>query len=829
MKPFPTLLLLTLLAPASEPARGQHADRELHGELFSIEKGEQNPTFLPGVRVTVREFGNSALTNDQGRFRIPLPAAVLPGQEVTLRHDKTGYAICSPLFGKQLVPALPTTVVEIRMLPAGSKLFWTHERIEEFLTRTADESAKQFKGPHGGETDLSPYIQELGRHYGFTPDEIRREIGQWMETARTDLTDFRKQGMVAFAEKNFRLAGEHFGRSADEQARQGAEKFRTSAQDRELSGDSYSNALDFGQALQAYQTALKALNVYHDGLGDLGLKAYPEYAADVQNLSFKVATVKSNLGIRVAGPDSHRYLEEAIQAYQGQIAQIPKVSDPQGWARIQNDLGNALASLGERQGGTAGAPRLAEAVQAYREALTVYTRNALPQDWATTQNNLGNALASLGERQGGAAGVGRLAEAVQAYREALTVRTPDHLPQDWARTQDNLGIALVSLGERQGGAAGAPRLDEAVQAYREALTVFTRDDLPQDWATTQNNLGIALASLGRRQGGAEGVGRLDEAVAAYREALTIRTRDHLPQQWARTQNNLGAALQGLGERQGSAAGAGRLTEAVAAYREALTVFTRDDLPQQWALTQNNLGAALMSLGEQQGGAAGAGRLAEAVQAYQLALTVFTRQGLSQQWAMTQHNLGNALASLGEQQGGAAGAGRLAEAVQAYQLALTVRTRQGLPQQWARTQSNLGNALQTQIRLHGFPKGLEQVDRLSQAEGLRDDPVAQASLQTLALVGSVAAERHAEASRTFTNLVALVERQPDDFHLVWDWTPLRELLAESKVPALATRRASLQKLIDAVARENKAAILAGLKELQAAFRARAEGPKKPAAP
>ncbi|HMB02832.1 MAG TPA: hypothetical protein VKP69_03720, partial [Isosphaeraceae bacterium] len=78
-----------------------------------------------------------------------------------------------------------------------------HERIEEFITRTANESAKQPKDPRGGETDLSSYIHELGRHYGFTPDEIKQEIGKWMEVARKDSNDFRKQGMVAFAEKRF--------------------------------------------------------------------------------------------------------------------------------------------------------------------------------------------------------------------------------------------------------------------------------------------------------------------------------------------------------------------------------------------------------------------------------------------------------------------------------------------------------------------------------------------------------------------------------------------------------------------------------------------------
>ena len=225
-----------------------------------------------------------------------------------------------------------------------------------------------------------------------------------------------------------------------------------------------------------------------------------------------------------------------------------------------------------------------------------------------------------------------------------------------------------------------------------------------------------------------------------------------------------------------------------------------------------------------GGPEGQRRLNEAVEAYRQALTVYTRDDLPQDWATTQNNLGTTLRDLGERLGGPEGQRRLNEAVEAYRQALTVRTRDDLPQDWAQTENNLGLALQIQVRLGGFPAGLEQVDRLAQAEGIRDDPVAQASLQTLAIVCHVATHQDAEASRAFARLVALVERQPADFHLVWDWTDLRDHLANSKAPPIPARREPLRKLLDAVSRDhNKAAILAGLKEVQAAFPARAEEP------
>ena len=114
------------------------------------------------------------------------------------------------------------------------------------------------------------------------------------------------------------------------------------------------------------------LGTYKDSLGPLGIKTYPEHTVDVQRITFKSANARKGLGERVAGPDSRRYLEEAVREYLGLIAQVPRSSDPRRWATTQNNLGVALGALGQRLGGAEGQRRLNEAVEAYRQALTVY-------------------------------------------------------------------------------------------------------------------------------------------------------------------------------------------------------------------------------------------------------------------------------------------------------------------------------------------------------------------------------------------------------------------------------------------------------------------------
>ena len=212
-----------------------------------------------------------------------------------------------------------------------------------------------------------------------------------MEVARKDVTDFRRQGMVAFAEKNFRLAGENFRRSAEEMEQQAAKNIRASAADRELAGDSFFNARDYRQALQQYGHTLTLLNTYKDSLGPLGIKTYPEHTVDLQRFTFKSANAKSR-SRRASGRAGQSPTPRGSRPGVSRANRPgPQILRSPAWAMTQDNLGIALLALGERLGGPEGLRRLNEAAEAYRQALTVHTRDDLPQDWATTQNGLGSA------------------------------------------------------------------------------------------------------------------------------------------------------------------------------------------------------------------------------------------------------------------------------------------------------------------------------------------------------------------------------------------------------------------------------------------------------
>ena len=98
-------------------------ERSLKGIVVGMgEQGERPPE--KGLKVTIQATGDSTVTDVQGMFRLFLPAIFKAGEKVTLLVDKHGWCIQYPLEGEARVPAdLLKDVVEVRLLPAGSKLF----------------------------------------------------------------------------------------------------------------------------------------------------------------------------------------------------------------------------------------------------------------------------------------------------------------------------------------------------------------------------------------------------------------------------------------------------------------------------------------------------------------------------------------------------------------------------------------------------------------------------------------------------------------------------------------------------------------------------------
>jgi tetratricopeptide (TPR) repeat protein len=635
---FPLALLVTASAAPAQPGR------ELRGQVFHLgENGEK--VYESGLVVKWLETGSSRETNDQGLFRLPLPPAFRPGAKVTLSIDKPKWRIRYPLDGETLVPASPDDTIKVELLPAGSRLFWTNDRIEKFIQDTAERAKRdaQPKPRESGATasqglDFGRYIKEWAVRYGFTPQDVQKEIDRWIAETEANQDDVYKLGLAAFAKKQFADAARHFHESADWDARQIEEidkrQEALAARRGQLRGKQVHALRLEGDSYLQTSAYAKALSAYEEAHGHTSQVETAElWAATLNDMS----RAHRYLGIEGSSAESAAHLEQAVQTCRQALLVYTREQFPQNWAGIQNNLGMALQAQGTRTDGQHGAQLLAAAVEAYSQALLVYTREQLPQQWAVTQNNLGNSLQEQGTQTDGLRGAQLLAAAVEAYRRALLVQAQEQLPQGWATTQNNLGSVLQEQGTRTDGLRGTQLLAVAVEVYRKALLVYTREQLPQDWAMTQNNLGSVLQEQGTRTDGPRGTQLLADAVEAYSQALLVRTREQLPQDWAMTQNNLGSVLQEQGTRTDGPRGAQLVAGAVEAFRKALLVYTREQLPQQWATTQNNLGAALQRQSMRTEGEHASQLSAEAVIAFKQALEVFTYEQFPRKWNGTRHN------------------------------------------------------------------------------------------------------------------------------------------------------------------------------------------------
>ena len=254
-------VLLWVLVPASLWAQ----ERWLRGEVIHIGgNGEK----LPDVNVTVimKQTGDRDTTDSRGRFRVFLPKVFKAGEKVTLDVEKPDWRIQYPLDGEMQIPDDPQkTLVEVRLLPVGSKLFWTHDRIEKFIQDTAEQSKQQVK-PEGKpeEIDFSRYIKDWAAKYGFNAQQAREEIDKWIADIEKNQNDLYKLGLAAFAKKNFGEASVLFNESAELKAKKlevvkQQEKTLTEevVRDFRLTGDAHYNNYAFDQALQAYQRALR--------------------------------------------------------------------------------------------------------------------------------------------------------------------------------------------------------------------------------------------------------------------------------------------------------------------------------------------------------------------------------------------------------------------------------------------------------------------------------------------------------------------------------------------------------------------------------------------
>lgn len=689
-------LLLFLVSEAHSSLA--QAGSEIHGEVFHLGENSER-IYETGIVVTWLETGSSSETNDQGWFRLPTPPFSRPGDKVTLNVAKPHWRIRYPLDGETLIAASPSALIKIELLPAGSRLFWTNDRIEKFIRDTAERAKRDAETrdrqdrDHGRQSaDFARYLEEWAYRYGFTPEDAQRELDRWIAETEKNHEDHYRLGLADLAQQRFAAAARHFRDSAEWRARHLAEirRRRETLTEREaqvrnelirdlrLEGDSDLQTGDYAEALAVYVEAHGYTS--RDETADL----WATTLDDIAQAHLRLGTLRSPA-------ESASHLQQAVQSDLAAGSVFTREKHPQDWARVQRRIAVALFEQALRTDGERSAKLLAETIETLRQALLV-TRAQDPQDWAAAQNNLGNTLQEQGRRSENDRAVRLLTEAIVAYREALSVRTPEQFPEDWAGTESNLGNALSALGRRTEGELGDRLLSQGIEAFRQAMSVNTPEHLPREWARMQSNIGATLQMQGKRTNGARGDELLTKAAEADRRALLVYDHEDLPQDRARVESNLGMTLHTLAERATRDRRRRLLAESIDASHKAVSVYTREELPLDWARTLNTLGGALQDLGEMTEGEPGVRLIAEALKAYRSVLLVRTREQRPRDWAWVHSDIGDSLLSMGIRTEGEDASRYLAEAAEAYSQAIEVYTYEHDSKDWTSTRISLVRAL-----------------------------------------------------------------------------------------------------------------------------------------
>jgi hypothetical protein len=195
-------------------------ERRLKGVVIRVgEHGEK----IPEANITVKLRGEGPTkTNSFGEFRIFLRDIFKPGENVTLVIDKPDWRIRYSLGGDVRIPAdLAKEVVEVELLPKGSKLFLTPDQIEKLISDMAEQSKLQVT-PEGWPQaiDFSQYIKNWAVKYGFSAQQAKTAIDKWIQEIEATRDDQHRLGLAQTAKKNFGEASKLFTESAEHNVRE---------------------------------------------------------------------------------------------------------------------------------------------------------------------------------------------------------------------------------------------------------------------------------------------------------------------------------------------------------------------------------------------------------------------------------------------------------------------------------------------------------------------------------------------------------------------------------------------------------------------------------
>jgi len=282
--------------------------------------------------------------------------------------------------------------------------------------------------------------------------------------------------------------------------------------------------------------------------------------------------------------DEPKAMLGSIEANQGAIALLPKLTIEVDTADLYQDIALMFMGLNRLEGGT---KHLDDAVISFEQALGAVDEEAFSDRWAALQSQLANALTLLGNRGADDDMLKRAAQVHELLANALE-RNID--PVKWSIANKNRADVLKTIGRRKKDPA---MFDAAISAYRQALEELTKAGNPGPLAWCQTGLAEAYLELAELGGGDQLI-LSEEARDLLNSALDVFIKKSHPGPWTNVQFRLGQALKLIGTETRDVQA---LTQSIEAFKNAAEETSEQKTPPRWVELQFHIGETALDLYE----------------------------------------------------------------------------------------------------------------------------------------------------------------------------------------------------------------------------------------
>lgn len=296
-------------------------------------------------------------------------------------------------------------------------------------------------------------------------------------------------------------------------------------------------------------------------------------------------------------------VEEAIENYNEILENISADDNPELYAHVLTNVGNAFCILAETKDVR---KNINFAINQYEKVIELYKTLNYQMD-PSVLNNLGNAYRVLFEVTGDRKD---LDKSLDLINEVIKNDAGKDFALDDALVKYNIALTYYELGMKDEALIS---LNEAVDLYREALKQYTIDHDSDFYAMIQFNIGNIFKIMFEADSSEM---NLQESINAYKEVLRVWSLESYPVNYAKIHRCIGEVYRSKYQVEGNAE---YLELAIKEYWESLRIFSLKKYPVDYAKTYKDLGDAYLELSYCE---ADGNFLLEAVKAYNRALLVF---------------------------------------------------------------------------------------------------------------------------------------------------------------------------------------------------------------